>query len=121
MAVAVVLWFMLGSTGILSDVEGFVGELLGYENFHFLGWRILQFTILLGLLWVVSAAAVTAGLVLLYNRASAIVGGIQVETTEAPASERRPATEGRPARERRAQLALVLQRLLARIARLRRG
>ena len=41
-----------------------------------------RYFVLLGLLWVTVAAAVTALLTILYNRVSKVVGGIQVSLEE---------------------------------------
>ncbi|HVM40531.1 MAG TPA: DUF3566 domain-containing protein, partial [Acidimicrobiia bacterium] len=78
----ILFWFLLSAVGVVGQIEGFLGELLGYEDYQFLGWRILQYFVLLGLLWVTVAAAVTALLTILYNRVSKVVGGIQVSLEE---------------------------------------
>lgn len=73
-----ILWFFLQAAGVIGNLESFMGELLGYEDFEFLFGRILLVGILIGLVWVVLSAVVTALLALLYNRASKVAGGIRV-------------------------------------------
>lgn len=79
---SVALWTVLGASGVIGNIEGFFGELLGYEDFEFLGWRILQIVVLIGLVWVVVAATVTAGLAFLYNRMASVVGALELHVEE---------------------------------------
>lgn len=73
------LWTVLGATGVLGNFESFIGELLGYEDFRFLGSRVFQIFVLVGLLGVILSAVVTAGFALVYNLASRLVGGLEVD------------------------------------------
>lgn len=76
------LWTLLSLTGVLGNIEGFIGELLGYEDFEFLFWRVLQVFVLIGLVWVLVAAATTTLVAALYNRVSRMVGGVDLEVDE---------------------------------------
>ncbi|MBI2169197.1 MAG: DUF3566 domain-containing protein [Actinobacteria bacterium] len=72
------LWLMLEVTGTIENIESFMGELLGYEDFQFLFGRIFLVLTLLGLVWVVISATVTSLLAALYNRVARLTGGIRV-------------------------------------------
>lgn len=72
------LWFVLTATGVIGNFESFLGELLGYEDFQFIFSRIIVVVVLVGLVWVVLSAAVTALFATIYNRASRFTGGLGV-------------------------------------------
>lgn len=76
------LWLLLAAAGVISNLESFFGDLLGYEDFRFLFTRILLVMVLVGLVWVVLSAALTALLAAIYNRASRLVGGVEILTDD---------------------------------------
>jgi len=52
MIVGTILWFVLKVTGVMGNIESFMGELLGYEDFKFLFTRVMLVWALVGLVWV---------------------------------------------------------------------
>lgn len=76
------LWFVLTAAGVIGNFESFLGELLGYEDFRFIFSRIVVVVVLVGLVWVVVSAAVTALFATIYNRASRFTGGLGISLDE---------------------------------------
>lgn len=72
------LWFVLTAAGVIGNFESFLGELLGYEDFQFIFSRIIVVFVLVGLIWVVLSASMTALFAIIYNRASRFTGGLGV-------------------------------------------
>lgn len=81
-AAGMVLWWVATAAGVVSNVEEFIGELLGSEDFEFLSWRILRGATFIGLVVVCLMVVVTVLAAALYNLFSELVGGVELTVTE---------------------------------------
>jgi len=77
----IILWVIAASVGAIGNIENFFGS-LGYKDFHFLGSRILEGTILGGLVLVAIASAFTVLLTVFFNLIADIVGGVELTVVE---------------------------------------
>jgi hypothetical protein len=72
------LWLVASSTGIIGGIEDFIKELFGLETFSFAASRILQGTVLGGLVIVLIGTGMNTLVAILYNLITEVVGGIEV-------------------------------------------
>ena len=81
-AAGMVVWLVASAVGIIGNLEGFIGDLLALEGFHFVAWKILRIVAVGGAALVVLGAILTLCGALLYNLTSRMVGGLEVTTLE---------------------------------------
>ena len=77
-----VLWWIASGLGVINNVENFVGDLLGSEDFEFLSWRILRGATLVGLVVVCLQVVCTVLAAAFYNLFSELLGGIEMTVVE---------------------------------------
>ena len=73
----VLLWGAAASAGVIDNVEGFMDS-LGFTNFRFLPGRLLQGTVVGGLVLAVAGAVANVVMAVLYNLISDVVGGVRI-------------------------------------------
>jgi hypothetical protein len=78
----IVLWWIASGVGVIDNVENFIGDLLGSEDFEFLSWRILRGVTLVGLVIVCLQVVCTVLAAAFYNLFSEMLGGIEVTVVE---------------------------------------
>jgi hypothetical protein len=76
------LWWIGSLFGVIENVEEFIGELLGSNDFEFLSWRILRGATLVGLVLVCVLVVITTLAAALYNLFSDLLGGVEVVVAE---------------------------------------
>lgn len=98
----VILWTAARAIGITDNIEKFVAELLADESFTIDGFQLLKASLSGGLVLVLSGAAFTALLGVLFNMIGQVTGGIRVSVVELetarPAKARRGGTHTRRGR-----------------------
>lgn len=72
------LWMVASGTGVIDSVEEFVKDLFGLDTFTFQASRILQGTVLGGLVMVLIGTGMNTLVAILYNLITEVVGGIEV-------------------------------------------
>ena len=72
------LWLVASSTGVIDSVEDFIKELFGLNSFTFQASRILQGTVLGGLVMVLIGTGMNTLVAILYNLITEVVGGVEV-------------------------------------------
>lgn len=77
----IAVWWLAGSTGQLSAIEGFVADALGMQSFELPSSAILLGWIAFAAFASMIATIVVTLLALVYNRVADLVGGIEIETT----------------------------------------
>jgi Transmembrane domain of unknown function (DUF3566) len=82
MASGVVLWWIASGLGVIHNVERFIGDLLGSDNFQFLSWRILRGAMLIGLVIVCLQVVCTVLAAAFYNLFAELLGGIEITVVE---------------------------------------
>jgi Transmembrane domain of unknown function (DUF3566) len=78
----IVLWWIASGLGVIHNVERFIGDLLGSDNFQFLSWRILRGATLVGLVIVCLQVVCTVLAAAFYNLFSELLGGIEITVVE---------------------------------------
>jgi hypothetical protein len=78
----IVLWWIASGVGVIDNVENFIGDLLGSEDFEFLSWRILRGATLVGLVVVCLQVVCTVLAAAFYNLFSEMLGGIEMTVVE---------------------------------------
>ena len=78
----IVLWWIASGLGVINNIENFVGELLGSDDFEFLSWRILRGATLVGLVIVCLQVVCTVLAAAFYNLFSELLGGLEVTVVE---------------------------------------
>jgi hypothetical protein len=78
----IVLWWIASGLGVINNIENFVGDLLGSDDFEFLSWRILRGATLVGLVIVCLQVVCTVLAAAFYNLFSELLGGIEVTVVE---------------------------------------
>jgi hypothetical protein len=78
----VVLWWIASGVGAIHNVENFIGDLLGSDDFQFLSWRILRGAMLVGLVVVCLQVVCTVLAAAFYNLFSELLGGIEITVVE---------------------------------------
>lgn len=92
-----ILWFAARSVGIMDNVEKFMAELLADESFSIDGIHLLRASLMGGLVMVLSGAAFTALLGVLFNLICQVTGGVRLRVVELETA-RPVADRGRQAR-----------------------
>jgi hypothetical protein len=82
LASGVVLWSIAAGLGVIHNVQSFVGNLLGTDNFQFLSWRILRGATLIGLVIVCIQVVCTVLAAAFYNLFAELLGGIEITVVE---------------------------------------
>jgi uncharacterized membrane protein (UPF0182 family) len=82
LVVALGLWALGRSTGVVDNIEHFVAD-LGFRDFHLLDAEILRTTLLAGPILVVLAALATVAVGAIFNLVSRLTGGVEVTVSEA--------------------------------------
>jgi hypothetical protein len=82
LASGIVLWSIASGLGVIHNVQSFVGNLLGSDNFQFLSWRILRGATLIGLVIVCIQVVCTVLAAAFYNLFSELLGGIEITVVE---------------------------------------
>jgi hypothetical protein len=78
----IVLWWIASGVGVIDNVENFIGDLLGSEDFEFLSWRILRGATLVGLVVVCLQVVCTVLAAAFYNLFAEMLGGIEMTVVE---------------------------------------
>ena len=90
----VLLWIAGSAVGAIDGVEGFM-RAIGFEDFRFIGTRLLRGFVAGGLVLVILGTGLSVLVSVIYNLISDVVGGIEVTVLE---EDLRPAAAtGRPA------------------------
>lgn len=82
LAAGMFLWWIASAFGAVSNVEKFVGELIGSNDFELLTWRILRGATLIGLVMVCVMVVTTVVGAAFYNLFSEILGGVEITVVE---------------------------------------
>jgi hypothetical protein len=83
----VVLWLIADAAGAIHNIERFMGKVLSSKNYHLVSARILEGSILVGLVLSALMTIITVVGAALYNVFSELVGGVEVTLVE---TDRRP-------------------------------
>lgn len=75
------LWIVAAAAGAIGNIETFI-QGIGFDNFRFLGFQLLQAMVLSGLVLVLLGTGVNVLVAVLYNLISDVVGGIEVSVLE---------------------------------------
>jgi hypothetical protein len=78
----VLIWGVAVSSGTVDSLEGFIENLLAFEEFTFNADQIFRLFAMGGLIMVFLATAISAILALLFNLISDLIGGIRVTVIE---------------------------------------
>jgi hypothetical protein len=78
----IVLWWIASGLGVINNIENFIGDLLGSDNFEFLSWRILRGATLIGLVIVCLQVVCTVLAAAFYNLFSELLGGVEMTVVE---------------------------------------
>lgn len=81
---AVLLWSAASATGLRSNVEKFIADLIASGKFHFVGGELFRASAIAGAVLVVMGTGANVLGVVLYNLISDLVGGITVVVEERP-------------------------------------
>lgn len=79
---AVLLWQLVSSFGVISDIEGFITEAFALESFAFNGRQIFRIVATGGMILAVAATAGAVLLAVVFNLVSDLTGGIRVSVVE---------------------------------------
>ena len=88
MVAGALLWAVGTATGSIDNVERFIKELLALDSFAFDGAKLLQSTIIVGMVLVLLGTGANVLMAVLYNLTSDVVGGIEVTVLEEEPSSR---------------------------------
>jgi hypothetical protein len=80
---AAVLWIGAAATGVIANIEGFLGD-AGFDGFRFRPLEVLRAATVLGLVLTVAGSLANILLAQLYNLLGDIVGGLRVTLTDEP-------------------------------------
>jgi hypothetical protein len=78
----VVLWLIADAAGAIHNIERFMGKVLSSKNYHLVSARILEGSILVGLVLAALMTIITVVGAALYNVFSELVGGVEVTLVE---------------------------------------
>ena len=78
----VLLWQLVSSFGVITDMEGFITEAFALESFAFSGRQIFRIVATGGLLLAIAATAGAVLLAVVFNLVSDLTGGIRVSVVE---------------------------------------
>lgn len=77
-----VLWWIASGLGVISNLESFISDSTGLEDFEFLSWQVLRGVTLFGLVLVCVLVVVTTIAAAFYNLFSEVLGGVEVTVVE---------------------------------------
>jgi hypothetical protein len=86
----VLLWAAAATVGVVGNVEKFIKELFALESFHLSPTKILEGTVIGGLVLVLLGTGANVVMALIYNLTSDVVGGVEVTVLEEDPAVRRP-------------------------------
>jgi hypothetical protein len=86
----VLLWHLAASAGTIAKVEDFIAEAGAFTTFKFDGPKILQASVLGGLVMVIVASGFSVLLAVLFNLISDLVGGIRFTVIEEETARKAP-------------------------------
>jgi Transmembrane domain of unknown function (DUF3566) len=78
----VMLWWIASASGVIGNVEKFIGDLVDNKDFRFLSWQVLRATTLIGLVIVCILTVMTVLAAAFYNLFSELLGGVEVTVVE---------------------------------------
>jgi hypothetical protein len=78
----VMLWWIASATGVIDNLEEFVGDLVNNADFRFLSWQVLRTSTLVGLVIVCILTVMTVVAATFYNLFSELLGGIEITVVE---------------------------------------
>jgi len=78
----VMLWWIASASGVIGNVEKFIGDLVDNKDFRFLSWEVLRATTLIGLVIVCILTVMTVLAAAFYNLFSELLGGVEVTVVE---------------------------------------
>jgi hypothetical protein len=76
------LWWIASATGVIDNLEEFVGDLVNNADFRFLSWQVLRTSTLVGLVIVCILTVMTVVAATFYNLFSELLGGIEITVVE---------------------------------------
>jgi hypothetical protein len=82
LASGIVLWWIATGLGVIHNIERFIGDLLGSNDFQFLSWRLLRGAVLIGLVIVCVQVVCTVLAAAFYNLFAELLGGIEIVVVE---------------------------------------
>lgn len=77
-----VVWWIASGLGLVTNLESFVSDSTGLEDFQFLSWQVLRGVTLVGLVLVCVLVVVTTVAAAFYNLFSEVLGGVEVTVVE---------------------------------------
>lgn len=77
-----VLWWIASGLGLIENLESFITDSTGLEDFEFLSWQVLRGVTLFGLVLVCVLVVVTTIAAAFYNLFSEVLGGVEVTVVE---------------------------------------
>lgn len=77
-----VLWWIASGLGLISNLESFISDSTGLEDFEFLSWQVLRGVTLFGLVLVCVLVVVTTIAAAFYNLFAEVLGGVEVTVVE---------------------------------------
>ena len=86
----VLLWAAAATVGVVGNVEKFIKELFALESFHLSPVKILEGTVIGGMVLVLLGTGANVVMALIYNLTSDVVGGVEVTVVEEDPAVRRP-------------------------------
>lgn len=90
----VVLWNLASTSGVRGNVESFVGELIGREEFKFQGGDMMRSSVIGGAVLVAGGTFANVCMVVIYNLISDLVGGVTISVEERVRRRARTGGEG---------------------------
>lgn len=78
----IVLWLLASVTGVVGNIEKFIGDLFALENFRFKALQILEASMLGGAVLALLGSGLNVLAALLYNLIAESVGGIEVTVSD---------------------------------------
>lgn len=78
----VFLWGLASNSGVRGNVESFVGDLIGSEDFKLDGDQLMRSSVIGGAILVVAGTCANVCMVVIYNLISDLVGGITISVEE---------------------------------------
>lgn len=78
----VVLWGLASNAGIRANIESFIRELIGSDDFQFKGGQLFRSSVMGGAILVMAGTAANVLMAVLYNLISDVVGGIGISVEE---------------------------------------
>jgi hypothetical protein len=78
----VMLWWIASVSGVVGNVERFIGDLVNNNDFKFLSWQVLRASTLVGLVVVCVLTVVTVLAAAFYNLFAELLGGLEITVVE---------------------------------------